>query len=140
MTPDKALRLEELNRNRAKWVGRGIIDYEMILEQSCFCLFGPYYGPNRVVVRGGEILRVVYLGETRDGFRRGDRLTRKPALKKTLDEAFADLEFTIRNLTPNAVLRVEYHEEYGFPTLIDFDRSDMEDEQSRLIVSDFRPK
>lgn len=141
MTERKSSLLEELIVNRDRWDSQGISNYEFMIEdQTCFCLFGPYYGPNRVIVRNGSIKIVIYRGEKRDGYKPGDRLTNKSALKKTVDEIFDDLEQRILRLTGNAMLRIEYDEKFGFPTLIDFDRPDMEDEQSRQIVSDFSPR
>jgi len=140
MTADKIARLEELSRNRNKWNAHTIRDYSLVLEQSCFCLYGPYYGPNRVTVRAGEISRVVYLGERRDGFKPGDRLTNRKALKNTIVGLFDDLETRIQYMTGNAELQVEYDDVYGFPTVIDYDRPDWEDEQFRIEVSAFKPK
>jgi hypothetical protein len=141
MTDRKSAMLQRLEIARQQWTAFGISDYEItVADENCFCLYGPYYGPNRVTVRDGKISRVIYRGERRDGFRRGDNLTREKALKHTLDEVFDRLERTIRHMTANTILTVEYDSEYGFPTLIDFDRPDWEDEQRRLVVSDFRPR
>ena len=140
ITAVKTARLEELKLNRDKWHSKNISDYDFTIKQTCFCLYGPYYGPNRIRVRGGEITSVIYRGETRDGFKPGDQLKRKPALKKTIDELFEDLEQTISLATENAELQIEYDDEYGFPTLIDFDRPDMDDEEFRKVVSDFAPR
>jgi hypothetical protein len=140
MTERKTSLLEELIINRDRWDSLGVSSYEFTIEQTCFCLLAPYYGPNRIIVRNGSIETVIYRGEKWDGYKPGDRLTNKPALKATIDEMFNDLEQRILRLTGNAMLRIEFHEKFGFPTLIDFDRPDMEDEQSRQIVSDFSPK
>ena len=140
MTAKKTARLEELKLNRDKWHSKNISDYDFTIEQSCFCLYGPYYGPNRIRVRGGEITSVIYRGEKRDGFKPGDQLKRKSALKTTIDELFKDLEQTITLATENAKLQIEYDDEYGFPRLIEFDRPDWEDEEFRKVVSDFSPR
>lgn len=139
MTDRKEAMLHKLVIARQLWTSLGIDNYEItIADENCFCFYGPYYGPNRVIVRDGRVSRVVYRGERRDGFRRGDSLTREKALKYTVDEIFDRLERTIQQMTGNTMLQVEYHPEYGFATLIDFDRPDWEDEQSRLVVSNFR--
>jgi Family of unknown function (DUF6174) len=139
MTERKAAMLQMLDAARQQWSSLGITNYEItVADENCFCLYGPYYGPNRIIVRDGKISRVVYLGERRDGFRRGDSLTHKNALKYTVNKIFEQLEQTIRLMTANTKLDVEYDPKYGFPTLIDFDRPDWEDEQSRLIVTDFQ--
>lgn len=139
MTDRKAAMLQELEVARQQWTSLGIDNYEVtIANENCYCLYGPYYGPNRVIVRDGQISQVVYHGEHRDGFRTGDSITREKALKHTVDEIFDRLEGTIRQMTGNTMLKVEYHLEYGFPTLIDFDRPDWGDVQSRLVVLNFR--
>jgi hypothetical protein len=51
---------------------------------------------------------------------------------------FEGLQTTITRMTSNTNLRVVYDSEYGFPSRIDFDRPDIEDEQYSLIVSNFR--
>lgn len=141
MTDRKAAMLERLEIARQQWASLGVDDYEFtIADENCFCLYGPYYGPNRVIVRDGTISRVIYRGNRRDGFRRGDSLTREEALKYTVDDVFDRLEQTVREMIGNTTLVVEYHSEFGFPILIDFDRPDWEDEQSRLVLSDFRAR
>lgn len=139
MTERKSAMLHRLEIARQQWSSLGIDDYEItVADENCYCLYGPYYGPNRVIVRGGRISRVVYQGESRDGFGRGDSLTREEALKHTVDEIFDRLEWTIRHMTANTILDVEYDPKYGFPALVDFDRPDWDDEQSRLVVSNFQ--
>lgn len=139
MTERKAAMLRRLDFARNQWTALGISDYEItVADENCFCLYGPYYGPNRVIVIDGKISNVIYRGERRDGFRPGDNLTGEKALKHTVNEVFDRLERTIRQMTANTFLDVEYDSEYGFPTLIDFDRPDWEDEQWRLVVSNFQ--
>lgn len=140
LTEDKISRLKKLAFNRDKWSAHAIRDYDMTLERSCHCLFGPYYGPNKVSVRDGEIFRVVYRGERRDGYKPGDRLTNQKALENTVDGIFDDLEKSIRSMTSNTILLVEYDEQYGFPVIVDYDRPDIADEESKLTVVDFVPK
>ena len=140
MTDAKAARLQQLEANRAKWAAHRISNYKITLQDTdCYCLYGPYYGPIRITVRHGKIKRAIYLGEPRDGYRPGDSVTISTRLRSTIDELFDDLEHTIRYATENTDLKVDYDGEYGFPTLISYDRPDWEDEQSRLVVSDFKP-
>ena len=138
MTERKADMLRRLADAREQWMAAEIDDYEITVTQACFCLYGPYYGPNHVVVLDGRISRVTYQGERRDGFRRGDSLTREDALKPTIEIMFDDLDRTIRRITANATLEVEYDPDYGFPTLVAFERPDIADEEYRLVVSSFR--
>ena len=140
MTERKSSLLEELIVNRDRWDSLGISSYEFTIEQTCFCLLAPYYGPNRIIVRNGSIKTVIYRGEKWDGYKPGDRLTNESTLKTTIDEIFDDLEQRILRLTGNAMLRIEYDEKFGFPTLIDFDRPDWADEEFRKVVSDFSPR
>jgi hypothetical protein len=134
----RATRLAHLRGHRMRWRAQGLLDYDItIRDTNCFCNFGPYYGPVRVSVRRGRISRTVYLGETRDGYRAGARLSIETHLKRTVDQLFDDAERVISSSDSQAWLRVEYDATYGFPTVIAFDRPDWEDEQSRVEVTDF---
>jgi hypothetical protein len=139
MTDEKRRRLQELAMNRAKWNAYGALNYSMTLGQNCFmCLYGAA-GPNRIVVKEGAIVSVRYQGESLNGPHRNQSLMReRSVLKTTIEEMFEGLQTTITRMTSNTNLRVVYDSEYGFPSRIDFDRPDIEDEQYSLIVSDFR--
>ncbi len=139
---DKAARLEDLQKNEAKWASHRISDYEVTLRnENCYCLYGPYYGPVRVFVKGGRISKVIYLGEARDGFKPGNRLRGKAAyLAKTIDGLFEDVRFMTERASDKTSLNISYDDTFGFPVLIDFDRSDLSDVQSRIVVTDFIKK
>jgi hypothetical protein len=138
---DKKTLLTELLLNKEKWKSHSISSYRVRMEDvNCFCLYGPYYGPNQIKVRKGEIVSVIYGGEIRDGFRPGDQLIREKALKNTIEDVFDRIERYIYIDRHETLLTVEYDPKYGFPTLVDYDRYGWSDAQHRLIVSNFRPK
>ena len=138
--PKKQAMLDEFLRNREKWRAQGIVSYRVtIQEHACFCIYGPYYGPNQLSVRNGKLASVIYRGERRDGFRRGDQLLGQDALATTIDGMFARLEPIIMNFTDNADFEIYYDQTYGFPSRAAFDRSDMDDEQWDTRFTDFAP-
>ena len=141
--PDDALRatrLAHLRGQRQRWRAWGYVDYDVTLEETdCFCNFGPYYGPVRVSVRSGRLVRAVYLGATRDGYRAGARLSIDTGLKRTVEQLFDELERVVSGADSQAWVTVEYDRTYGFPTVFGFDRPDFADEQSRVVLTDFVP-
>jgi hypothetical protein len=140
MYPLKAALLGELQENREKWLGHGISSYRItIADENCACFYGPYYGPNRLLVRDGVARRVIYQGEPRDGFRRGDDLTGQRALSDSIESLFEAMQRRISTATENTIFEVRYDDEYGFPTVFAFDRPDYDDDQSRIVLSDFDP-
>jgi len=138
--PRKQAMLDEFRRNREKWRSFGLRSYVVTIEETdCFCSYGPYYGPNRLTVKDGKLVSAIYLGERRDGFRRGEQLLNKDANKTSIDEVFSRLESQILAFTDNAQFEIEYDPVYGFPTRVKFDRPDWEDEQSETHFSNFEP-
>ncbi|MEL7025075.1 MAG: DUF6174 domain-containing protein [Pseudomonadota bacterium] len=131
-----ALRLE-YELAKARWDALEIDTYRIEVEQSCFCLYGPYYGPNQIFVRNGTTRRVTYLGETRDGFQSGDSLTNEDAFKPTVNDLFAYVGDEIRGLGPDRVLSVNYHPEFGFPVRTERDDLRLSDSNVKITVIDF---
>jgi hypothetical protein len=140
-TEIKMALLEELDKNRDKWGAQGISSYKVTLEEQwCYCLFGPYYGPVRIIVKNGRIRRATYLGEARDGYFPGDILHIETPLRRTIDEIFEVLESTIRRASSEAIIRVEYDSELGFPSIIEYDNPHWHHDESRLVVTNFRAR
>lgn len=139
MFPAKAALLVKLEENRAKWLAHNIPSYELVLEKSCYCLFGPAYGPNRVVVRGRELKFAEYRGRRRDGYRNGDLLPRNVGTQKTVDGLFADLHESISQSTENAEWSIQYDENYGYPVSVSYDRPDRLHEEYTLAIISFFP-
>lgn len=138
MTESKKAMIAELIINRDKWSSQNIQNYRFVSKnENCACFYGPYYGPIEVIVKNNKIVKAIYLGEERDGFKAGDSLKIKTHLKQTVDDFFSYAETTIRRSTSNAYLKIEYDKEFGFPILIDYDRPDWADDQSKLVIFDF---
>lgn len=138
--PAKTQRLETLRAQQAKWQSHNISDYELTITQDCFCLYGPAYGPNKVVVKNEAVKIVRYYGEARDNFKPGERLDVDDGISMSVSELFERTERQVINAAENAILDIEYHPDYGFPVLIDYDRPDLDDEESRVTVYGFKPK
>lgn len=135
----KRTRLERLSRNWNMWSLKGAVDYNLTLQQSCFCIYPAYYGPNRVYVRSGKVVSVIYRGKNGVSLKFGERLTRRAALEGTIDEVFRGLGVTIMAASDEAHLEIAYDEHWGFPTSIQYDDPNADDEEYSLLVSDFRP-
>jgi hypothetical protein len=136
---DRDSELARLEANRAKWVEHGIDDYWVRLrDEACWCLYGPYYGPIRLLVRNGKIRKAIYHGERRDGYWPGRSVEVETALKATIEEVFENAKRVILTV-PEGAYRIEYDKQFGFPMVIDVDRPDWEDEQWRLVVDGFKP-
>jgi hypothetical protein len=86
-------------------------------------LYGPYYGPLRVIVRDGRVERAIYEGEARDGFSFGDEVREKNGLERTVEDVFSNAEKIVSG-SPPGTYRVEYDSQFGYPTLIDYQNPD----------------
>jgi hypothetical protein len=128
-----------LEANRAKWSAANIHDYEFRLrDEDCYCLFGPEYGPIRNVVRADKLQLAIYEGERRDGYWRGRKVRIEVRTRATINELFARVDRLIET-SPEGSFRILYDASYGFPTLVEFDDPDSDDEQSRLVADGFKP-
>jgi hypothetical protein len=141
---DKSSERRELQANRAKWDQRRITGYQFRLrDEACFCLHAFGYGPFRVVVKQGKVVRAIYEGEKRDGYWPGrvisKKIYEKTDLIATVEEVFARAEKIVTSA--DRPHKIRYDPEYGFPTLIDVDNPPgWADAQWRLVVDGFRPK
>ena len=137
---DRAAQLRELDAQEAKWRAHAIEDYTVTVEESaCYCLYGPYYGPLRLLVRNGKLRKATYFGEVRDGYRRGDLVREDSALKRTIDELFVDLRRVASERDPGSTLIVEYEPTYGFPELIDVRNPEFSHGDTKLTLTKFSP-
>ena len=111
-----------------KWKAKEIINYDYTLQISCFCI-REYTLPKRIEVRDNQVVSVEglpfeYLND--------------PSYR-TIDEFFDYIQ-TQRTLNP-VVETIEYDKEYGFPSYIYFDISEMiADEEIGYTLTDFKPQ
>jgi hypothetical protein len=137
---DRSAELRELDAQQAIWDQHAIDDYTVTVEESaCYCLYGPYYGPLRLLVRNGKLRKAKYFGEVRDGYWPGDEVREESKLKRTIDEIFANLRRVVSNRAPGTTLIVNYDSTYGFPVLIDYNNPEFEHGDSKLTLSGFSP-
>jgi hypothetical protein len=135
---DNARALEDFTANRAKWNVANIHDYEVqIRDGTCWCLFGPAYGPIRNFVRSGLIVKAMYEGERRNGYWPGRTVHIDVQTKATIEDVFARAALLLQG-APAGTFKIEYDPTYGFPVLIDFDDPQSEDEQWRLTLDGFK--
>ena len=149
LTPTRRVRLKaQLDEQKAIWAANRLDDYHYILEKSCYCLYGPAYGPNIVRVRDGNVKSIIYRGERRDGFKSGDKLLGNAVLDYSIDELFEKVEkvlsgqsliserFNQREVMEN--FAVTYDETFGFPVRISYDRLLTADEEYVVLLKGFK--
>jgi hypothetical protein len=137
----KAAEMRELEANRQKWRRHAVTTYQFRLrDETCYCLYGPYYGPIRVSVKNGKVRKAVYEGERRDGYWYGRIVREKTHLVATVEDVFTQVEQLITSGAQGAPYKIRYDRVYGFPTLVDVDNPPrMADAQWRLVVDGFKP-
>ena len=116
---------EELSVEAQKWKSFGFSDYDYTLEIICFCQI-EYTKPKRISVRNNKVVSIS--NNTEDVFTDTSFMT--------IDGFFEFIEDQ-RKQNP-VVEKIEYDPEYGFPTYIYFDISEMiADEEIGYILTNF---
>lgn len=120
----RELALRQLAANQALWQSKGIDDYDITIEQQCFCPSQQY----EITVVDG-----IVNGVTVDGMPvRPDQMRAQP---KTVPELFA----LVAGLSPEAASTVSYDEEFGYPALISVDPiPNAIDDEYTVVVHAFR--
>jgi hypothetical protein len=110
-----------------KWNAKAITNYDYTLQISCFCI-REYTLPKRIEVRDNQVVSVE--GQPFESLN-------DPSYR-TIDEFFDYIQMQ-RALNP-VVETIEYDKEYGFPSYIYFDISEMiADEEIGYTLTDFKP-
>ena len=145
---NKLAEVGEVEQAYKAWQNNAPNHYSYVIAQSCYCLYGPAYGPNEIEVKAGEVVRVTYRGETRDGFRSGDSLEGENAiLNESIDGIFERLIKSID--TPHSIggvkrpyppsrYSIEYESTYGFPVKTAYEDKSRSHGEWVLIVQDFK--
>ena len=116
---------EELSVEAQKWKSFGFSYYDYTLEIICFCPI-EYTKPKRISVRNNKVVSIS--NNTEDVFTDTSFMT--------IDGFFEFIEDQ-RKQNP-VVEKIEYDPEYGFPTYIYFDISEMiADEEIGYILTNF---
>jgi len=135
----KSGELLRLNENREKWNSHGIDRYKLIVaNETCWCLYAPYYGPNLVSVSDSEVRSVEYQGRDSKKFPFGTRLKKDKALSDSVEDLFKNIETRLAYAEDGYELVIIYDPEYGIPIVFDYDHSGIDDEQSRVVVREFK--
>jgi len=132
--------MNEFAQNRQKWESHSIENYNIVIaEKACYCFFALDYGPVKNCVRNGQIIKTIYRGEPRDGYKFGDRVTEDTGLKMTVDDLFALVLFRLENLEERLLqyFEVQYDDTFGFPVRIEYDEPNIADEQYHRVVLEF---
>ena len=117
----------DLSPDAVKWEALNITDYDYTLQISCFCIID-YTQPKRIVVRDDKVVSIagVPFEDLND------------TSYRTINGFFEYIEKQ-RKLNP-VVEEIEFDLEYGFPTYIYFDISEMiADEEIGYTLTDFIP-
>jgi len=100
--------LAELQQRRAAWVARGVDDYHVQLQISCFCI-GDIRRPVLIEVRGGAVTRVWDL----ETGRTVTNLSTYPTITALYDKAIAERS------REGGYVSATYDATHGFPTRIE---------------------
>lgn len=117
----------DVAKARAKWEDKGIVNYEFEVQQLCFCAFRT---PNLVVVKNGQVTQVL------------DPATRQPreydhTWFRTIPEWLDWIEEAQKDKPQK--LEVSYDPNYGFPSDINYNQSDMiADEEFTATIRNFK--
>jgi hypothetical protein len=126
-----AFQREELARARSLWSRTGASSYSFTVELQCNCAPNTSLLPVSVTVKNGQVTSRVYKASPNsvppaDVFGAYD----------TVEELFAVVEDAI-NRDAN-VLQVGYHDQYGFPEVINVSlRGGTPNDQRLILVTDF---
>lgn len=148
LTPEViAQHMQSIEANYAKWKALRPDHYKYIIAKSCYCLYGPSYGPNEIEVRDDVVVRVTYRGEERDGFHSGQKISDPRAtdysIEQLFERAITALEYAKPN-EPNERRRgvprflIEYDKLYYFPKKVAFDNPSTADEEWVIVVENMR--
>ncbi|WP_298449030.1 DUF6174 domain-containing protein [uncultured Marinobacter sp.] len=121
---------ETLAQAQALWSDKGIVDYQITVQQSCFCP-ADLRQPVRVTVADGKLVDVTGLEQSIQdpGQLDVERLT-VPGLFRFIERAE---QGEVHRLT------VDYDPRYGFPVYIDYDGHQMiADDEYQYELSDFQ--
>lgn len=119
---------DKIEAAKAKWEASEISNYSADIERVCFC---PPPARYTMLVQDGKIIRITSTDT-------GEEI-KSLAGYSTFNELFTWLE-RIAEQSPRK-LDLEFHPELGYPTLIDYNQSDMiADEELLLKVLDFEKK
>jgi hypothetical protein len=117
----------DLRVARATWAGAGIVDYDLTVEERCYC---GLVGPVVVLVRNGERAGVV----VPDSYQ-GPPLT--ASAFPHVEELFAIIDDAIERRAHR--LRVVYHPTLGYPSEISIDYRENVIDEERSWEVDLRP-
>ncbi len=135
-SPDSDGELVRLNVAEARWDATNLRRYSIQQTRVCEC---PSPHSYRAIVEMNDVDSLVY-DETHEGYADGSDRRYRTAVENaiTVDEAFEEIK---RAYGEEAELRVDYHEEYGYPTEIYIDRhADYVDDEITWVMSDLKPR
>ncbi|MDI9244491.1 DUF6174 domain-containing protein [Marinobacter sp. CHS3-4] len=129
--PDRTTLPESLEEARQLWKKRDIENYAVTAQMTCYCP-QDLLQPIRLEIKGGKVVAT-------EGLQRPlENLTREDAERMTVDGLFRFVEDAQRR--DAHLLDVSYDDEYGFPTLINYDGHKMiADDERQYRLSDFEP-
>lgn len=124
-----ALAPETLAQAQALWKDKNIVNYQVTIQQTCYCLSN-LVQPMRVTVVDGKVMEVKGLEEP---------VENKGQLNTTRLTIAGLFEFISQAMQRNVhKLVVDYDAGYGFPRHIDYDGHEMiADDEYQYKLSDF---
>ncbi|WP_417513190.1 DUF6174 domain-containing protein [Marinobacter sp.] len=122
--------IETRDQAQALWRGKGIVNYQVTVQQTCFCP-ADLSQPMRVTVVGGKLVDVKGLEQPIQDESQLD------ASRLTIAGLFEFIEQSEQRKVHK--LNVDYDPHYGFPRRIDYDGHEMiADDEYQYELSDFQ--
>ncbi|MFT7338195.1 MAG: hypothetical protein ACI92B_001525 [Marinobacter maritimus] len=122
--------LETLDQAQALWSDKGVVNYQVTVQQTCFCP-ADLRQPMRVTVDDGKLVDVRGLEQPIQDESRLD------ASRLTIAGLFAFIEQSEQREVHK--LNVDYDPRFGFPRRIDYDGHEMiADDEYQYELSDFQ--
>lgn len=124
--PQETDNQRDLDENRAIWRSLSLQSYQFNFRRSCFC--GPDYTREVIIsYTNGQFHSVVYAE---------DLTTPNNTSYPSIEELFSIIQEAIDN--EETILVVNYHPEFGYPTLISLDLPQVIDAEIAYVVDHLR--
>jgi hypothetical protein len=128
--------LHDLDNARTSWAVYGSPDYQFTITTSCICTPLASLGPTQVTVKGGKVVRSVYIGSQRKGYTHGRRIPPDTKIPN-VPELFKKIEWEISTRpSKSGGFSVQYDISDGHPVRFQYD--DTADDAFTIVLSNFR--
>jgi len=133
---DKSRLESEFEVAMDRWAQSGTSKYRFTISDVCFCVSPIYTGPLQVLVKNGKVTRLLYVGHSRY-MSYGAIVRENTHLRTTVPELFALAKDWLSKRDHHHIA-ISYDATYGYPSRLQYDHPDIEDEQEDIRITDFK--